>query len=633
MHDFLRYTVLGLVVGSGYAVAASGLVVTYQTSGIFNFAHGAIGMFMAFVYWKIHVDMGVPTLLALALVLLVLAPLLGALIERTMMRSLYGASTGAALVVTVGLMLTLLGAAYSFWPQGTARILPEFFAGSQFKLFGLVITYHQATVVVVAALVALFLRLLFYRTRIGTAMRAVVDDPELLAMNGANPKRVGQASWALGASLASLAGILLAPLVNLEVLILTLLVLNCLAAAMLGRLKSLPLTFLGAILVALGENYIVGYGPGNVGSYRGALPSIFLLLVLLFLPQARLKSGRLVGARAPRVPTLRQSVISAGVFVVVGMLLSGQMSRSDLATYGGGLAVGLIMLSLVLLTGYGGQVSLCQLTFAGIGAFVMGRYFTGGSMLGLVVVAIVAGLAGFLVSLPALRLQGLYLALTTFAVGRGVDLLFFSNSHVFGYGGQLAVPRVKLPGLSFQGDRAFFILLLVTFAGAGVLLLALRRGPFGRQLAAQSDSEAACATLGLSLVATKAIVFALSASIAGVAGALYGGLRGGVTQNDFLVLVSLAVALSVYVGGINTVTGALIGGVFFAVLPTIGAHFPKLAQTQYLGTGMAAALIGRFPNGIVGLISNGVDRARRQFAGAGIHERAMEVDGLAAPAS
>src|SRR5436189_2477734 len=105
MHDLLAFTIVGIVTGAIYAVAASGLVVTYQTSGIFNFAHGAIGMFMAFVYWKIHVDMGVPTLLALALVLLVLAPLLGAVIERTMMRSLYGASTGAALVVTVGLML------------------------------------------------------------------------------------------------------------------------------------------------------------------------------------------------------------------------------------------------------------------------------------------------------------------------------------------------------------------------------------------------------------------------------------------------------------------------------------------------------------------------------------------------
>src|SRR4030081_692581 len=106
MHDFLRYTILGLVVGSGYAVAASGLVVTYQTSGVFNFAAGAIGMFMAFVFWKIHVDMGVPTLPALPHVLLVPAPLLGALVERTMMRALYGASTGAALVLTVGLMRT-----------------------------------------------------------------------------------------------------------------------------------------------------------------------------------------------------------------------------------------------------------------------------------------------------------------------------------------------------------------------------------------------------------------------------------------------------------------------------------------------------------------------------------------------
>ena len=190
---------------------------------------------------------------------------------------------------------------------------------------------------------------------------------------------------------------------------------------------------------------------------------------------------------------------------------------------------------------------------------------------------------------------------------------------------------MKLPGLSFHGDRAFFILLLITFAAAGVGLLALRRGSFGRQLAAQSDSEAACATLGMSLVATKAIVFSLSAAIAGVAGALYGGLRGGVTQNDFLVLISLAVALSVYVGGINTVTGALIGGIFYAVLPTIGAHFPKLAQTQYLGTGVAAAIVGRFPNGIVGLISNGVDRARRQLAESTLPERALEVETVAAP--
>src|SRR5260221_11181194 len=116
-------------------------------------------MFMAFGYWKIHVDMGVPTVLALALVLFVLAPLLGAVIERTMMRSLYGASTGAALVVTVGLMLTLLGGAYSFWPQGTARLLPEFFAGHQFKLLGLVITYPVPIVLIAAALVAACLRL------------------------------------------------------------------------------------------------------------------------------------------------------------------------------------------------------------------------------------------------------------------------------------------------------------------------------------------------------------------------------------------------------------------------------------------------------------------------------------------
>src|SRR5687768_7506460 len=223
MTTFLAYTIIGLATGCIYALTASGLVVTYTTSGIFNFAHGAIGMVMAFTFWELTVDHGWPQWLGLIVVLGIFAPALGALIERVLMRGLHGATTSTQLVVTLGLLLALIGLATLRWNPTEPRVLPEFFAGNSVALFSVNVTYHQLTMVAVAAGVAAFLRLFFYRTRIGIAMRAVVDDPELASLNGADPDRVSAASWALGASLAGVAGILLAPLVSLDVLLLTLL--------------------------------------------------------------------------------------------------------------------------------------------------------------------------------------------------------------------------------------------------------------------------------------------------------------------------------------------------------------------------------------------------------------------------
>jgi branched-chain amino acid transport system permease protein len=201
---------------------------------------------MAFTYWELTVKDGLPEWLGLLIVLGVLAPLLGALLERLLMRQLHGATVSTQLVVTLAVLLALIGLASIRWSPTEPRVLPQFFEGHQVGIFGVNVTYHQLVMVGVAILVAAFLRLLFYRTRLGVAMRAVVDDPDLAAMAGASPARVQQLSWALGASLAGLAGILLAPLVNLDILTLTLLVINGYAAALVGRLRSLPLTAAGA---------------------------------------------------------------------------------------------------------------------------------------------------------------------------------------------------------------------------------------------------------------------------------------------------------------------------------------------------------------------------------------------------
>ncbi|MGH9206348.1 MAG: ABC transporter permease subunit, partial [Acidimicrobiales bacterium] len=405
MSAFLAFTVAGLVAGCIYALTATGLVVTYITSGVFNFAHGAIGMIAAFAYWELSVNRHWPTWAAVFVVLFVLAPLMGAVIERVLMRRLRGAPIGISLVVTVGLLLFLIGLATLIWDPTVTRIVPQFFAGHLVKIFGVEVSYHQVTVVVVSVLAALGLQVFLRRTRAGTAMRAVVDDPELVAMTGAAPARYGQLGWALGAMMAALAGILLVSLKTLDPTNLTLLVINGYAAAMFGRLRSLRLTFVGGLVLGLAENYAIGYLPTSLLSeIPPVVPMIALFIILLVLPSSRLETARPTLTRLPKVAGLRESVLAGLGLILVGWLVSGHLSPSNLLTAGHGLALGLIMLSLVMLTGYGGQVSLCQLTFAGIGAFTMSKVGgTGGSLLGILAATGISAGVGALIALPAIR--------------------------------------------------------------------------------------------------------------------------------------------------------------------------------------------------------------------------------------
>jgi branched-chain amino acid transport system permease protein len=601
MTEFLSYVIVGIVTGSVYAVAATGLVVTYTTSGIFNIAHGGIGMLMAFTYWELRVNRNWPAPIALIMVVLILAPLFGAGIERVLIRGLRGASVATSLVVTVGLMVFMVGTANTIWSPQVGRRLPGFFAPGGFKVAGFIVTWHNLITILVGFGVAGFLYVLLNRTRVGIAMRAVVDDRGLLAMNGAQPDRVSQLSWAIGASLASLAGILLAPVLSMSVINLTLLVVNAYAAAMVGRLRSLPLTFIGAFALGLVESFVVGYVDleGAFLQLPPSLPTVFLFIALLAVPESRLRAARLAGATGPRIPSARASILGGGALVAVVIVLSGFVSAGDITrTYGLALAYGLVMLSLVPLVGLGGQVSLCQMSFAGLGAFAMAKMGADGNVLGIIAAGVLAAAVGALVALPSLRLQGIYLALSTMAFAALMDRLVFPQTSLFGNFGSLDVGRLDLPGASFDGDRAYFILLAIAFAIFGYVVHAIRRGRFGRLLAAMRDSQVACATLGLSLARTKLTVFMISAGMAGIAGAMYGGLTGAAGSTDFIMFQSLPILLMAVVGGITTVTGALIGGSLYALLLTAQAKFPKAAGIVFLAVGVAAVALGRNPNGI-----------------------------------
>jgi branched-chain amino acid transport system permease protein len=618
VNEFVSFLVVGIVTGSIYAVTASGLVVTYNSTGVFNFAHGSVGMFLAYLYWQLWQGWGWNPILSLVIVLLVVAPVFALVVERALMRPLYGASLNTMIVVTLGLFLVLYGTTSTIWNQTTTRNLPDWLADDQWNILGVNLTYEQLVTVGCAVAVAVALWALFRRTRIGVSMRAVVDDPPLASLTGARTSRISGFAWIVGFLLAGLAGILLAPGTGMSIQILSELVIFGYAAAIVGRLRSLPLTFLGAMILGVSESLAVGYAPASIlNDLTAILPMGLLIVALLLLPQAKLAAGRVVRLRPPKPASLNVTLVGGVTLVAASVLLSALVTGNNLYSVGLALAIGIAALSLVLLSGYGGQVWLCQFTFVGLGAWTMSKVDGGSSILGVLAAVGLCAAAGGILALPALRLRGLYMALATLAFAALMDSLFFTNPSVIP-NGSLNVGRPDLFGMRFTTDRAFVILIAVVFALCLIGVGALRRGPFGRRLVAMSDSQAACATVGMSLTRTKLAVFILGGGIAGLAGSLYGGMSRTVSFSQFDFVESLVLFVAVALAGITVLSGAVQAGVGLSIIPLIGQHIPSVSGFTYILFGVGIVAIGRNPYGI-GLLYTYLDEwrtARRSRSGA-----------------
>jgi branched-chain amino acid transport system permease protein len=641
----------GLITGAVFAIAASGLVVTYSTSGVFNFAHGALGMLSAYVYWDLRVNDSHtwPLLpkgrwsapLALAFVLLVFAPLVGALLYRFVIRGLQQTSEIVKLVVPVSVLLAAIVLANWVWkPTDSHSIQPFFGADHKVTVFGVVLLWHDLVILLVAVALAVGLRVLLYRTRVGVSMRAVVDDRPLLELNGARPDRVSLVSWMLGVSLSALAGILITPFQggSLSSTLLTLLVINAFAAAMFGRLRNLPLTFVGAVVLGFATRMAferpTGLMPKSFdwgGNFRLAVPMILLFIVLLVLPQDRLRGAVAYRTRERfALPTMNNAYVAAVAFVVSIFLLSRIMAAAPLVTLSDALAAAIIILSLVLLVGYAGEVSLATMAFAGIGGTVFFHHVghdasSRAGLMAFVIAAVATALVGAVIALPALRLRGLYLALATAAFSLAVEQMMFKeyvaqrriypatlillvavgvgavyrgfSSHrargvliaTIGSGavialaasnswlqqerwspicpnGDLQVPRPRLFGVDFDPQRNFLLLLAVVFAVLGVFMIALRRSGYGRRLTAMKNSPAACATLGMNVVRLKLSVFMMSAAIAGLGGCLFAQEIGAVTADRFSLFESMTMLMLLVVAGAGYVSGGLSAGLLYGAI-------------------------------------------------------------------
>lgn len=622
MDDLFSILVFGLTAAAIYAVAASGLVLTYTTSGIFNFAHGAIAMFCAYVYWQLSSPeaWGLPVVLSLALTLLVFAPLLGLFIDRVLMRGLAQAPPSIRLVVPIGLLVALIQLASIIWPPNEViTSLPEFYRGERVHIGDIAVTYHQLITVAVALAVAVVLRVVLYRTRIGVAMRGVVDNRDLASLNGANPRRVSSIAWALGCLLAGVAGILVAPILRLDQVQLTFLVINAYAAAMVGRLRSLPLTALGAVILGISRE-TVRYYNSDLPSWLNVdtVPVIMLFVVLLVVPQpkAQLFETRIDRSRMPR-PTVTEALLAGLGLVIVALVIPSLMTGAVFNAVGTGLAVAVIAVSLVPLTGIGGQISLAPFAFAGIGAMTMHYVAPGGSPAGLIAVVVVCAVVGVIVALPTLRLQGLYLALATMAFALFCEKAVFTSATSFQRIPQFE--RFQVGDVGVTSDSAYVVLMAAVFAVIGLGITVMRRGSFGRRLQAMKDSPAASVTIGLNVARVKVEAFALSAVIAGIGGVLLAQWRTQAGPSQFTLLEgvvpALPLVLMAVVGGIAAVSGALLGAMLLVMFPIIGDTYPVLKNLMIIAPGLAGISLAANPDGAIAQTAKQVTAAlerRRQ---------------------
>ena len=392
MTELITFTVVGLAIGAIYAIASAGLVVTYTTSGIFNFAHGAIGMFSAFLYWQLRWDDGWggqwPAPLALLFVLLIAAPIIGVVLQLVVMRGLKGTSETTKLVIPIAVMLAFIGITNWVW-QGVEQRIPKPFFGrnAKWSIGDAFITWHQTIIVIAAIALAISLRFLLFNTKMGVTMRAVVDNPDLVELNGGRPDLAALQSWAIGSVLAAIAGILISPLLGgLGVLALTLLVVNAYAAAIFGKLKNLPMTFLGGLVIGLSVSYwnwisSTGQKWPWLSELRTTLPVVILFIVLLLLPQERLRGGQITVTRERfLVPTVKSSITWSFMLILTVSGISLIITSKWEALLTRGLTMGIIALSMVLLTGYAGELNLAPLAFAGIGAIAAFQFDVGSAV-------------------------------------------------------------------------------------------------------------------------------------------------------------------------------------------------------------------------------------------------------------
>ncbi|WP_083749471.1 ATP-binding cassette domain-containing protein [Frankia sp. CcI49] len=599
MDDFLPFIVVGLATGAVYGLAGIGLVLTYKTSGIFNFGYGAVAALVAFCFYFLRVDHGLPWPVAAAISLLLFAPLLGLALEL-LARSLAGASETVKVVATVGLIL-IVSSLGLLWHEATPPEFPHFLPQSTIRLAGVNITWEEIILFVLSAAAAAILYRFFQAFRIGIVMRGVVDNHELVSMSGDDPVLVRRWAWLIGSFFSGVAGLLLAPGQLVDGVTLTTVVFAAFGAAAIGYFTNLPLTFVGGLVMGVASALVDKYSATStwIGGLAPALPFVVLFVVLIVLPRRLLTQRRLVAAasvrrsyQAPIRVRLSAGVVAVGLLAAVPTIQAGYVS-----VWSAALINIMLFLSLGLLVRRSGQISLCHLAFAAVGAAAFGHFASTMPWLpALILATLVAVPVGALISIPAVRVSGVFLALATLGFGILAEQVFYTRGFMFGQsplGLEAPRPAVSIAGLDLAGDEGFYYLLLVITVLVAVGITAIGHGRLGRLLEALADSPLALETHGTTSSVLKVIVFCVASAVASLAGALnamlfYYGVGTYYPSFNSLTLVVLVVIVTV-----GEPWYAIVAAIGYSVLPAyISGDTTGDILTLLFGLGAATAAYG-----------------------------------------
>lgn len=600
MSDLLPFIITGLFTGSVYGLAAVGLVLTYKTSGIFNIAYGALATIAAYVFYALYVQHGVPLVVSL----IIAVPLLGFVMgvgfqgfaQRVSQRKL-ATQIGA----TVGIFLVVEALATIFFGSNALTFPQYLFPNSAVSLAGVNIQGSQIMVFATSLIMAAGLYVFLRKARVGVAMRAVVENPDLIEMTGTSASTIRRLAWIIGCFFAALSGLLLAPSVLLDPSTLTLLVVSAFGAAAIGGFSSLPLAWLGGIFLGLATALSTKYinSTSILGGLPGSLPFIILFLVVLFYPRRRLFIKPVVLARNSVAPwTAPARVQMVGGLVVLGFLcIVPTFTGYRTIGWATGLTDVMLLLSLGLLVRTSGHVSLCQVSFAAIGAVAFSKFSVGAGLpwlLALLLAGVVVLPIGAFLAIPAIRVGGLFLALATFGFGLMLNDMFYQSSLMFGSSTLgVTMPRPHLAWLNVSSDVGFYYVVLACTVAASLLIVLITHSRLGRLLHGVSDSAIALTANGTTVNTTHVLVFCISAFLAAISGALFGMTLGVANGLSFPPINSLVYLALIVISVGNEPWYALLSGAGIGIVPV---YLTASSVSYYLQLvfGLAAVQVGMF---------------------------------------
>ncbi|MGW0175016.1 ABC transporter permease subunit [Rhodococcus sp. NPDC003322] len=631
MTDHLAYLVLGLGNGAVYAAIGLALVMTFKSSGVVNFATGAVALYTAYTYALLRtgelmvpipglpktVDLGGPLGVAPAMAIsLAIAAILGVLFYALIFRPLRNATVVAKAVASIGLMIVLQ--ALIALRVGTEIVAVE----PIFALDSISIGARQAPtdrIWLAAAIIAIALvaTAVFRFTRFGIATEAAAESEKGAYLTGLSPDKIAFANWALSSVVAGLGGILIAPIVALNPIAYSMFIVPALAATLVGNFSSIWLTVVAGIAIgSLQAEMINLQATFDWFPHAGMAEAIPLLLILVFLvvkgrplPDRGSVVRQALG-RSPRPDRILGPTLLAVATAVVALLLASGSYRAAIIS---SVIFAVVALSQVVVTGYTGQVSLAQLTLAGVGAYSisvlnthLGIPFPFAPLIG----ALFATVIGVVIGLPALRVRGLPLTVVTLALAVFLEAFWFRNPQLNGgvQGAPVDAPRLFGLDLGIGAGEAyprlaFGLLCLAVLLASALAVAWLRRSRLGTDMLAVRANERSAAASGINVSRTKLAAFAIGAFLAGLAGSLMAYQQTLATPEPFTVFLGITLFAVMYIAGITSITGALIAGLIApgGVLYLLVDRFLHMGEYYAVISGILLVVtVMTSPDGIAG---------------------------------